>query len=95
MSVRRTTPPTGAGTASGLQERRKLRANAGILIPDRLPNVRRAGPDDVLDAAVAAWTALRVHRKTAQALPAEPPIDTRGRRVAIWYWYLGPVRPVT
>jgi predicted RNase H-like nuclease len=70
---------------SGLQERRRLLATAGIVIPDTLANASGAGPDDVVDAAVAAWTATRVLRKTAGTLPTQPPLDERGRPIAIAY----------
>jgi predicted RNase H-like nuclease len=79
--------PLGASkhSSNGWHERRHLLARAGIHIPGELPEARGAGPDDVVDAAVAAWTALRVYRKTAGTLPVGPPIDGRGRPVAIWF----------
>lgn len=40
---------------SGVHERRALLLRAGITLPDVLPGGDRAGPDDVVDAAVAAW----------------------------------------
>ena len=55
-------------TWNGLFERRRLLANEGIVFPDLIePNAR---PDDVLDAAAAAWTARRIAAGTAGALPA-------------------------
>jgi predicted RNase H-like nuclease len=48
-------------------------------------NARPAKPDDVLDAAVAAWTARRVSEDNAELLPTNPPIDRRGLRMAIVY----------
>jgi Protein of unknown function (DUF429) len=43
--------------------RRQLLAEAGICLPDDLGSAgEKAAPDDVLDAAAAAWTALRVLR---------------------------------
>jgi predicted RNase H-like nuclease len=44
----------------------------------------RASADDVLDAAIAAWSAARRVRGPAAALPAEPPMQD-GRPVAIWH----------
>jgi len=44
----------------------------------------QAAPDDVLDAAVAAWTAARKANGEAATLPPEPPLRD-GRAVAIWY----------
>lgn len=61
-------------TWSGFMERRALLAAAGIEIPDALP----AGLPlvDVLDAAVAAWTAARHARGEADRLGSGP---------SIWY----------
>jgi predicted RNase H-like nuclease len=65
--------------------RRSLLKNAGILLADDLGDVGVVAPDDVLDAAVAAWSALRIANGEAKTLPSEPEIDKRGRAVAIWY----------
>ena len=46
---------------------------------------REIAPDDLLDAYVLAWTALCIAEKKAQRVPAEPPIDSRGLRMEIWY----------
>jgi len=46
---------------------------------------RPAKPDDVLDAAVAAWTARRVAEDNAERLPINPPKDRRGLRMEIVY----------
>jgi predicted RNase H-like nuclease len=43
-----------------------------------------AAADDVLDAAIVAWTAERKVRGEASKLPADPPVE-EGRAVAIWY----------
>ncbi|MGC2208827.1 MAG: DUF429 domain-containing protein [Candidatus Korobacteraceae bacterium] len=40
--------------------------------------------DDLLDAAVAAWTALRLHRGQARQV-CEPERDGRGLAARIWY----------
>jgi predicted RNase H-like nuclease len=42
------------------------------------------GKDDLLDAAVAAWTALRLHRGEARQV-CEPEHDGRGLAAGIWY----------
>jgi predicted RNase H-like nuclease len=68
---------------NGQMERRRLLAEAGIELPDALP-VAGAAADDVLDAAIAAWTATRKARGEAATLPPEPPLQN-GRPVAIWY----------
>jgi predicted RNase H-like nuclease len=58
----------------------------GIVVPvDLGPAGRVAGVDDVLDAAVAAWSAQRIARGEARCLPDPPERDAEGRSVAIWY----------
>ena len=42
-------------------------------------------PDDILDAYVLVWTALRIWRAQAQRVPRIPPHDARGLRMEIWY----------
>ena len=68
---------------NGQMERRRLLATAGIELPDEL-GVGQAPADDVLDAAIAAWSAARKARGEAAMLPPDPPIQA-GRPVAIWY----------
>lgn len=41
--------------------------------------------DDLLDAFVLAWTALRIANEQANRLPASPSADQRGLRMEIWY----------
>ena len=62
-----------------------LLAEAGIVIPDDLGHAGTAGADDILDAAVAAWSASRIAAGNAISLPDPPQFDTNGRQVAIWY----------
>jgi predicted RNase H-like nuclease len=63
-------------TAEGLVERRRLLAGAGIDVPEA-PGVPEA---DLLDAAVAAWTARRYRHGKAKPLP-----EGHERRIgAIW-----------
>jgi predicted RNase H-like nuclease len=64
-------------------ERRRLLAEAGIELPDEL-SAGQAAADDVLDAAIAAWSAARRARGEAVPLPPDPPVQD-GRPVAIWY----------
>jgi predicted RNase H-like nuclease len=82
------TSPLTAGkrTWAGSVERRRLLEGAGIAIPDDIgPAGRGAGVDDVLDAAVAAWSARRIADGTARCLPDPPEYDAHGRQTAIWY----------
>lgn len=44
----------------------------------------RVGADDLLDAAVAAWTALRLHRGEAGCV-CPPECDEKGLAITIWY----------
>jgi predicted RNase H-like nuclease len=68
---------------NGQMERRRLLASAGIELPEEL-TAGQAAADDVLDAAIAAWSAGRKERGEAATLPADPPVQD-GRPVAIWY----------
>jgi predicted RNase H-like nuclease len=64
-------------TPEGLRERRALLEGAGLVVPERPRGVPEA---DLLDAAVAAWSAARYARGEARPLPAG-----HGERVgAIW-----------
>lgn len=72
-------------TWNGLVERRGLLAEQGLVVPEAdLGKAGRAAPDDVLDAAAAAWSAHRKALGEARSLP-EPPEMIDGRLVAIWY----------
>ena len=55
------------------------------MIPDDLGHAGTAGADDILDAAVAAWSASRIAAGNAISLPDPPQFDTNNRKVAIWY----------
>ena len=70
---------------SGMIERRRLLDRNGLSLADDIGEAGLiAGPDDILDAAVAAWSAGR--RATARAVPVpDPPEIIDGRQVAIWY----------
>lgn len=70
-------------TWNGQMERRRLLREAGLDLPDELV-AGGAAADDVLDAAVAAWSAGRRARGEAKPLPADPPVQG-DRAVAIWY----------
>jgi predicted RNase H-like nuclease len=45
----------------------------------------QADPDDVLDAAAAAWSAHRVATGVAGSMPDPPQVNERGQRVAKWF----------
>jgi hypothetical protein len=49
-------------------ERRRLLAQAGIVVPDEVA-AGIVAPDDLLDAAVAAWSAERYAHNQALSLP--------------------------
>ncbi|MDQ3167374.1 MAG: DUF429 domain-containing protein [Chloroflexota bacterium] len=74
---------------AGFEERRGLLVSAlETIIPDRdtaRTLARPAAADDVLDAIVAAWTALRFATGIAGRLPTEPQLDARGLRAEIVY----------
>ncbi len=72
-------------TWNGQMLRRELLVRAGIEIPDALGDAGGVPADDVLDAAVVAWSARRYARGKALALPTTTEVDDTGRRLAIWY----------
>jgi predicted RNase H-like nuclease len=77
--------PHSKTTWAGQAMRRTLLARAGIVLPDDLGRAGRARPDDVLDAAAAAWTAHRIATGQAASLPNPPQTNEHGNQVAIWY----------
>ncbi|MGO8956123.1 MAG: DUF429 domain-containing protein [Streptosporangiaceae bacterium] len=65
--------------------RRRLLADAGIVLPDDLGQAgHKAGGDDILDAAAAAWSALRAATGQARRLPAQPERFSDQVDCAIW-----------
>lgn len=72
-------------TWNGQMHRRILLEGVDILLPDDLGPASRVPPDDVLDAAIAAWTAMRIARGEARSLPDPPEGLPDGRTAAIWY----------
>ena len=70
---------------NGHTQRRALLAKAGIVIPDALGVPGTAAADDILDAAVVAWSAGRIAAGEATPLPNPPQRDANNRQVAIWY----------
>ncbi len=72
---------------AGMVERRDALEAAGISLDDIGTDsvaAVRASVDDILDAAVAAWSAARIARKTARSFPDPPKVGASGERVAIW-----------
>jgi predicted RNase H-like nuclease len=61
----------GKRTWNGHRERLRLLRGAGIKIPERL-DAGLVPADDVLDAAVAAWTATRIAHDEHVTFPADP-----------------------
>ena len=75
----------GKHTWTGVGERRALLRNAGIDLPDDLgPAGGVAGVDDVLDAAVGAWSAQRILAGNGRSLPSPPEVGSDGAELAIW-----------
>lgn len=72
-------------TWAGLEERRRALKAVGIDLSGIGAAGRHAAPDDVLDAAAAAWTARRIERGEAVSLPDPPETPGgEGRPMAIW-----------
>lgn len=70
----------------GQAARLRLLATVGIAIPDDLGTAGRIPPDDIIDAAAAAWSAQRIAAGHAESVgeptPNEQPNPHAGR---IWY----------
>jgi predicted RNase H-like nuclease len=76
----------GKKTWAGTERRRELLATAGVLPRGDLGEAgRMAAVDDILDAAVAAWTAQQVLRGVAQPHPNPPQVFSDGLPCAIWH----------
>lgn len=79
-------PPSAAKkTWHGLQDRISRLAAVGIAVPADIGAAAQAGPDDVLDAAAAAWSAHRLASGQGRSIPDPPQINERGQRSAIWF----------
>jgi len=73
-------------TLPGALERRALLESAGLL-PDvdaEIALKRQASFDDINDAAIMAWTALRVTSGEAESVPETPEVFSDGWPSAIW-----------
>ena len=72
-------------TAEGAKERVVLLRRVFPQIDRHLANrPRRVGADDLLDAAAAAWTALRLYQRQAECV-CSPEVDEKGLAVTIYY----------
>ena len=70
---------------AGSEERRGILAKAGITVPSDIGVAgEMAGTDDVLDAAAAAWTAVRFTQGLAVSYPPIPELFGDGHEAAIW-----------
>jgi predicted RNase H-like nuclease len=67
-------------TWAGIMTRRRLLEDVGACPPDEPGAASGVAPDDVADAAAAAWSAHRIATGTASALP-----DAANRLNRIWY----------
>ena len=72
-------------TWGGVRLRLGLLEEAGIVLPEDLGDVNSVGIDDVVDAAVAAWSARRIEGGQAKTFPATTTQrDQSGRSILIW-----------
>lgn len=78
------TLPWSKKSWNGLLLRRRLLREAGVELPDVVQELAGVAADDVVDAAVVAWSALRIASGRASSLP-NPPERAGSQTVAIWY----------
>jgi hypothetical protein len=73
-------------TWAGIEERRVILADHGLTTQGpMLPGGANAGVDDVLDAAIATWSASRLAAGIGQSFPTHPDqFSPGGRPIAIW-----------
>ncbi len=77
--------PFSKKTWQGQHDRVERLEAHGITIPAKLGKAAQVPPDDILDAAAAAWSAHRIAMNRCGTIPIPPQINERGQRVAIWY----------
>lgn len=65
---------------NGQAQRLEILRSVGVQIPSDLAGAGAAGPADVLDAAIVAWSASRIASGSAQRFPHDGP-----RIGSIWY----------
>lgn len=78
--------PTAKRYADGRRVRQVLLESLGFPVAKLLsaPRELRCRADDILDAAIACWTARMISESDASSLPATRPSDSRGIPMAIW-----------
>lgn len=71
---------------AGATQRIALLEGGGVAVSALMSRTRELGAasDDIIDAAVAAWTARRRATGAAYCLPEDPDCDTRGLRMEMW-----------
>lgn len=75
----------GKRSWNGVMARLAILRGLGVLLPDRVEGGDRLQPDDVVDAAIVAWTVAGLHHAAGLRSHPEPPVESdRGRPVAIW-----------
>jgi predicted RNase H-like nuclease len=71
-------------TFTGIRVRQRLLESVGLAVPEDPGWAGQAGVDDVLDAAIAAWSAMRVAAGSASCVPDPPEVFADGWPAAIW-----------
>lgn len=71
-------------SAAGLAARQAALSGVGIRAPADLAGARGVAADDVLDAAVVAWSTRRITSGQARSFPDPPERLADGRLAAIW-----------
>ena len=74
--------PYAKATWNGQNLRRRWLAEAGVVLPDHLGEGGDVPVPDVLDAAAAAWSAMRYATRVASSFPEGA---SRGQPEVIWY----------
>jgi predicted RNase H-like nuclease len=74
------------GTAAGRDERRVAlkRVFSELNLTEEQGREERIAVEDIFDAAIACWSALRLANGKARSLPARVPFDATGLPMAIW-----------
>lgn len=83
--LRATRPLPGKRSWNGVMARLAIVRALGLELPDHIEGGDRMSPDDVLDAAIVAWTAAGLHHPAGLRSHPDPPEEwDRGRPIAIW-----------